>query len=330
MSEITPSVWQQNMKGEWKLYFNTDSEFISPSSALNQEQSKIKKINNLSEKNLILGTLVMTPKGIGRLLKNNNNTATIRLNQDLKEEYFNIDNISNDFNCFITHYSNGTYDIIRLKLKVAGKVEDLYTELEKIKKINRKENNYLLIYNKNVAKNEYTFEQLNILDNAKFLLLSKNNVAYTISRYANLRQCWYLYSIDGICFSPSQQIKLLGVGLYGSHENKIINGTIKILNGPSTISKVILEENIEINPASSKFNAVTQIFFSKPVFCGKNQDYSVILYTKTNTNTFYGTNGKSYIDGEKGIRFSFKRVQGKTAGTGVESGNFPEFYYYIH
>ena len=330
MSEITPSVWQQNMKGEWKLYFNTDSEFISPSSALNQEQSKIKKINNLSEKNLILGTLVMTPKGIGRLLKNNNNTATIRLTQDLKEEYFNIDNISNDFNCFITHYSNGTYDIIRLKLKVAGKVEDLYTELEKIKKINRKENNYLLIYNKNVAKNEYTFEQLNILDNAKFLLLSKNNVAYTISRYANLRQCWYLYSIDGICFSPSQQIKLLGVGLYGSHENKIINGTIKILNGPSTISKVILEENIEINPASSKFNAVTQIFFSKPVFCGKNQDYSVILYTKTNTNTFYGTNGKSYIDGEKGIRFSFKRVQGKTAGTGVESGNFPEFYYYIH
>ena len=276
MSEITPSVWQQNMKGEWKLYFNTDSEFISPSSALNQEQSKIEKINNLSEKNLILGTLVMTPKGIGRLLKNNNNTATIRLNQDLKEEYFNIDNISNDFNCFITHYSNGTYDIIRLKLKVAGKVEDLYTELEKIKKINRKENNYLLIYNKNVAKNEYTFEQLNILDNAKFLLLSKNNVAYTISRYANLRQCWYLYSIDGICFSPSQQIKLLGVGLYGSHENKIINGTIKILNGPSTISKVILEENIEINPASSKFNAVTQIFFSKPVFCGKNQDYSVI------------------------------------------------------
>lgn len=330
MSEITPSVWQQNMKGEWKLYFNTDSEFISPSSALNQEQSKIKKINNLSEKNLILGTLVMTPKGIGRLLKNNNNTATIRLNQDLKEEYFNIDNISNDFNCFITHYSNGTYDIIRLKLKVAGKVEDLYIELEKIKKINRKENNYLLIYNKNVAKNEYTFEQLNILDNAKFLLLSKNNVAYTISRYANLRQCWYLYSIDGICFSPSQQIKLLGVGLYGSHENKIINGTIKILNGPSTISKVILEENIEINPASSKFNAVTQIFFSKPVFCGKNQDYSVILYTKTNTNTFYGTNGKSYIDGEKGIRFSFKRVQGKTAGTGVDSGNFPEFYYYIH
>lgn len=330
MSEITPSVWQQNMKGEWKLYFNTDSEFISPSSALNQEQSKIKKINNLSEKNLILGTLVMTPKGIGRLLKNNNNTATIRLNQDLKEEYFNIDNISNDFNCFITHYSNGSYDIIRLKLKVAGKVEDLYTELEKIKKINRKENNYLLIYNKNVAKNEYTFEQLNILDNAKFLLLSKNNVAYTISRYANLRQCWYLYSIDGICFSPSQQIKLLGVGLYGSHENKIINGTIKILNGPSTISKVILEENIEINPASSKFNAVTQIFFSKPVFCGKNQDYSVILYTKTNTNTFYGTNGKSYIDGEKGIRFSFKRVQGKTAGTGVDSGNFPEFYYYIH
>ena len=330
MSEITPSVWQQNEQGEWKLYFNTESDLISSSSTLNQEQSKSKKLNNLSEMNLVLGTLVMTPKGIGRLIKNNNNIATIRLNQNAKEEQFKLNNISNYFNCFISHYSNGNYDIIRLKLKVAGKVEDIFTELEKIKKINSKENNYVLIFNKNAVKNEYTFEQLNVLNNVKFLLLSKNNVAYTISRYINIGQYWYLYSIDGICFSPSQKIKLLGVGLYGSHENKIINATIKILDGPSTISKILLEENIEIYPSSNKYGAITQIFFPKPVFCGQNQDYSVILCTKTNTNTFFGTNGKAYIDGEKGVRFSFKRVQGKSGGTGVENGNFPEFYYYVH
>ena len=330
MSDITPSVWQQNGQGEWKLYFNTESDFISPLSASKKDQIKIKGVNNLSETNLILGTLVMTPKGIGRLIKNNEDIAIIRFNQDLKEEQFPIKKISNDFNCFISHYINGNYDIIRLKLKVAGKVEDIFTELEKIKKINLEEKNYLLIFNKHEVKNEYTFEQLNLLNNSKFLLLSKNSVAYTISRYIDVRQYWFLYSIDGICFSPSQKIKLVGVGLYGSHENKIINATIKILDGPSSMSKILLEENIEINPSTNKFAAITQIYFSKPVFCLQNQDYSVVLYTKTNTNTFYGINGKPMIDGEKGIRFTFKRVQGKSGGTGVETGNFPELYYYIH
>ena len=109
--------------------------------------------------------------------------------------------------------------VIRLKLKVNGKTDDIFTELEKIKKINSHENNYILIFNKNAIKYEYTFEQLNVLNNVKFLLLSKNNVAYIISRYINIRQYLYLYNIDGICFSPSQKIKMLGVGLYGSHKN---------------------------------------------------------------------------------------------------------------
>ena len=330
MSEISPSVWQQDEKGEWKLYFNTDSDLISKSSLINQEQQKNKKNNIFSDKKIVLGTLVMTPKGLGRLIKNNSNIATIRLNQDAKEEQFQINNISNYFNCFISEYSNGNNDIIRLKLKVSGKVEDIFTELEKIKKINTKENNYLLIFNKNLVNKEYTFEQLNISNNSKFLILGKNNITYTVSRFANVRQYWYLYQLDGICFAPSQNIKLIGVGLYGSHENKIINAVIKVLEGASTIGKLIFEENIEISPSSNKIGAICQIYFSKHISCKQNQDYSIILNTKTNKNTFYGTNGKQFIDGEKGVGFSFKRIQGKAGGTGVETGNFPELYYYIH
>ena len=55
-----------------------------------------------------------------------------------------------------------------------------------------------------------------------------------------------------------------------------------------------------------------------------------MFQTKVNTNTFYGSNGKPFIDGEKGVSFSFKRVLGKSGGTGVETGNFPELYYYLH
>jgi len=90
MSEVSPSVWQQNGKGEWKLYFNIESVPISKQASLNQDQSKYKKNNALSEMNIILGTLVMTPKGIGRLIKNNSGMATIRLKDDDNEEQFQL------------------------------------------------------------------------------------------------------------------------------------------------------------------------------------------------------------------------------------------------
>lgn len=330
MSEVSPSVWHQDCQGDWKLYFNTETDLISPSSLHNQPKSKNKTNNNLSEMNIVLGTLVMTPNGIGRLVKINENLAFIRFNQDSKEVNFSIKNISNYFNCFIFDYSNGNNDIIRLRLKSSGKVEDIFTELEKINKLNIIKNNYTLIFNKDKLKEEYTFEQINLINNSKILLLVKNKVVYTVSRYINIRQSWYLYSLDGICFSPSKKIKLTGVGLYGSQDNKIIPGTIKILDGPSTMSNPIFEENVEISPSSNALGAISKIFFSKPIVCMQNQDYSIILYTKITTNIFYGTNGKAYIDGEKGVGFSFKRLVGKCGGTGVETGNFPEFYYYIH
>lgn len=132
MSEISPSIWQQNEKGEWKLYFNSDLEINNSSSNNNNlEQVKIKK-NNYLENNLILGTLVMTQKGIGRLIKNNEKIGIIRFKQD-KEEQFPINEVNNYFNCFIYDYSN-SLNIIRLKLKVLGKIDDIFDELEKIKK----------------------------------------------------------------------------------------------------------------------------------------------------------------------------------------------------
>lgn len=327
MNELTPSIWQQNKKGDWRLFFNTELQLNTPSTS-NNEQIKIKK-NNLSENNLILGTLVMTPKGIGRLIKINEGIGIIKFNDGKQEEKFSLKEISNKFNCFI-YDNNIGINIIRLKLNVSGKVEDIYEELEKIKKINRTDFNYSLIYKGKSLKKEYTFEQLDVLNNSKFLLLNENIVKYTLSRFSSVGQNWFTYAIDGICFSSSQKIKLIGVGLYGSHENKIISSTIKILEGPSIASKVIYEENIEILPGISKLYSISEIFFSKPIICNQNQDYSVLLTSKTLTNSYYGQNGKSNIIGERGVNFMFKRILGRSSGSGIESGNFPEFYYYLN
>ena len=328
MTEISPSVWQQNEKGVWRLYYNTNLQFNNISTNNNKEQQKNKK-NNISEKNLQLGALVMTPKGIGRLIKNAEGIGIVRFKDNLIEEKIPIKDITSDFNCFIYDYSNGI-DIIRLKLKVLGKVEDILEELGKIKQINANEINYSLIYKGMVLKNDYTFEQLNILNNCKILLLIEYNIKYTLSRFPNIGEFWYTYATDGICFSPSQNIKLLGIGLFGSQENKLIDSTLKILEGSSISSDIIYEENIEISPGTNKNNAISKFFFPKSILCKQEKEYSILLISKTFTNCYYGQHGKPVTEGEKGVIFTFKRIQGRSSGSGIESGNFPELYYSIH
>ena len=327
MSDVSPSVWQQNNKGDWQLYFNTDMELV-PSSISSIDSTKNKK-NYSAEKNFVLGTLVMTPKGIGRVIKINDKKCIIKFKQNNNEQEFYLNEISNNISFLISEYSIDNINITRLKIKVTGKVDDIFEELNKIKKIKKDECNYSLIFNGIVLKKETTFEQLNILNNCKLLLMSEHNIKYTLSRFVIVNQFWYSYSTDGICFSPSHKIKLIGVGLYGSHENKTIRGTIKILDGASINDKILYEDNIEISPAENKANAVIPINFTKPVLCKQNQDYSVVLTSRASTNSYYGQQGKSTIEGEKGVIFSFKKMQGRNNGTSVESGNFPELYYYL-
>ena len=121
----------------------------------------------------------------------------------------------------------------------------------------------------------------------------------------------------------------MGIGLFGSHENKLIDSTLKILDGPSLSSNTIYEENIEISPGINKNNAISKNFFPKSIVCKQEKEYSIILISKTNSNCYYGHHGKPVIEGEKGVIFTFKRVQGRSSGSGIESGNFPELYYSI-
>ena len=166
---MSNSIWNQDAKGEWKLYFNTELDIYY--SRKKKEKAKEKNDVNIINKNFVLGTLVMTPKGIGRIIKNQEGIAHIRFKQDLKEYQISINDVSNNFNCYITFIKEGTIDIIRLQLNVDGKVSDIIEELSKIKKINSDGDNYNLIYNKNFLKKENTFEQINIMNNSKILIL---------------------------------------------------------------------------------------------------------------------------------------------------------------
>ena len=292
MSEIPNSIWNQDRNGEWKLYFNTESE-NSIHIKKSKEEQKSKNKLNISDKNLILGTLAMTPKGIGRIIKNQDEIAHVRFTQeDNKECEFPSNEILHYFNCYITLISKNGFDIFRLKLKPEGKISDIISELIKLKKINQ-DIEYNLIFNKKILSNENSFEQINLYNNSKILIFEMNEIERKISRFSQVRKYGYSYEQDGISFSPSENIKLSGIGLYCSFQNKIITGI-------------------------------------KKVFCRKNMDYSISFITNILTDIYCGSNGKTVVEGERGLNFTFKKFIGNRGGTSVESGNFPEIYYYLN
>ena len=329
MSEISESIWNQDKNGDWKLYFNTDQE-ISFFHEKNRELKKTEDEINLSDKNLALGILVMTPKGIGRLIKNNEGVSHIKFNQDNKDYEFSSNEISNCFYCYVTFILKDNLDIIRLKLKVDGKISDIIEYLTKINKINPEKHKYKLIHNKIILSNENTFEQLKLYNNTKILILETNEFERKISRFTITKKYWYNFEQDGICFIPSEDIKLVGVGLYRSHENKVINGIVKIIEGNSSMGKVLIEENVEIQPCTDNINVFSKFKFSKNIFCKKNKEYSIIFFSNIITNSYSGLKGINIIEGDKGIKFTFKRLIGNKGDSTPEYGNFPEIYYYLN
>lgn len=328
MSEISNSIWNIGKNGEWKLYFNTEPIFIYPKRII----SKIlTKSNKTLGQNLAIGSLVITPKGIGTIIKNIGGFAFIRFKQDIKEYQFPLKEISNYFNCYITFIANGIIDTLRLKLKISGNVSDITKHLLKIKKIDPYKNRYKFIYNQNILKKDNTFEKLNISNNAKILILEfKRQSKSIVSRFKTIRKNLHIFEQDGISFSVSKDIELLGLGLYNPSLNRTqLIGDFVILEGGSTMGKTLYRKKIKIKYSEDETNVISKIKFSKSILIKKDTDYSLIFLPKVVTAIYAGDNGKSFIEGDKGANFTFKNLLGNKGKSNNLYGNFPELYYYV-
>ena len=323
MNPIKQSIWRQDTKGEWKLFFNTEY----PQIEIENTQKQKSYINKINPKTLNLGTLVMTPDGIGRLLKIENQTAKITMSKTKKEEHYPIDKISNYFVSLIKVYDKEISNWFRINLPVNGNVETLKKILIEMKIVDLQISDYLLVTNGTELKDEYTFEQLSLKSNCKILLCGQKLINCKVNRFNQVLNWWYSYNMDGITFSCNKKIKLTGVGMYGSHEGKTQNGTLKIYENDSP-TNLLCEEIIEILPSADQSSAVIPINFKKPIVIKQNIDYTIQFQCSNYCYLYYGNGGIATVEGEKGVEFYFKFTQGSAHGTNVQSGNFPELYYY--
>jgi hypothetical protein len=323
-NEINQSIWKQTKDGHWKLYFNMNDD-----NKIENNNQQMKFLFDPNRKNLKLGSLVMTPKGIGRLIKLENKISTIKFLKDEQEDNFEESLILSEFPIYIRVLDNDFSNWYRIMVPANGSIESLKKSIEELKIIDSNSTNYLLIYNGSEVKDELFYDQIELKPNSKILLCALKMTQCKLSRFNITYNWWYTYNTDGITFSVNKKIKLCGLGLYGSHENKTQNGNLKIFEGTvSSISSILYEEPVEVIPSPDQNNAIIPIYFSKPINIKPQVDYTVQLISTNYCYLYYGNGGKSQIEGEKGIEFFFKFTNGSSHGTSIESGNFPEFYYY--
>ena len=133
---VQQSIWNVNTKGESILTFDHQLQYKNKIT-LNSLSTTQEPLNQLFEKGkktiLKLGALVMSPKGIGRLVKldKENNIAVIKIMKHNEKEYeFKESEISAEFPIYLK-FSNVEYDHwIRIIVSANEKVEIIFKILE--------------------------------------------------------------------------------------------------------------------------------------------------------------------------------------------------------
>jgi hypothetical protein len=323
---ITQSIWKQTNDGNWKLFFNLNTD--ATSKVENETQLKL-LMEGSAKKALKMGSLVMSPKGIGRLIKLDDEIATIKFLKDDLEETYEESQILSEFPIYLRILEKDFTNWYRFIVPANGNTETLKKIIEELKIVDITTSNYILIYNGTEIKEEFFFDQIDLRANAKILLCGLKMTECKLSRYTTTYNWWYTYNIDGISFSVNKKIKLAGIGLYGSHEGKTQNASIKIFEGTMTnVGQIFYDEPVDIQPAPEQNNCIKPFHFKKPINIKPHMDYTIQLISTNYCYLYYGSGGKATVEGDRGVEFYFKYTPGSSHGSGVESGNFPEIYYY--
>jgi hypothetical protein len=325
---LPQSIWKQDNSSSWVLLYDTNVK--SDTSKTNENNLKNIFDTQNNKKKLKLGSLVMTPKGIGRLLKLEEGQVVVKLQQGDEQITLDESQAKSEFNiniCIKSEIDNW----YRLRAPANGTVETIKHLLQDIGILNLSNNDFVLIYNGEEVKDELFLDQLGVKNNAKFLLCQTKMTQFKITRFTNTYTWWYFSSTDGITFVVNKKIKLGGLGLYGSHESKIFRGTLRVFEGSmADRGATLYEEQTEVPASSDQNNCITYVNFKKPVTIKPDIDYTIMVENSGGDYLYiyYGSGSKAMIEGDKGVIFTFKYTPGSSFSSSIESGNFPEIIYY--
>jgi hypothetical protein len=162
ITEFENSVWHQSSKGKWIMNFNNKQQITEENSKFNLDLT--------NKRPLSIGTLVMTPKGIGKLQKLEENNARVKFLNNEEEENFERVTVSSDFHIYIKILFADSSCWYRITVPSNGTTELIKKSIEDLKMVDLDSFNYVLIYQGKELTDNLTFDQLDFKPNSKILM----------------------------------------------------------------------------------------------------------------------------------------------------------------
>jgi hypothetical protein len=333
MKNHEQSVWKFS-SNEWRLFYD-----IKNNSDLNE--TYIPDI----KKSFKLGSLVMTPKGIGRLLHHDEIISKVKFINSDEQIIFDTVDISTNFYIFLKIFVFCPAPYYRIELPANGDVDTIRKVIANLN-IFKQNFEYSMMYNSKILNSGY-FDQLDFKKDAKILVYGLKKEEHVLKRYSEVCDGWYSSTNDSIVFNVDRKISICGLGYYGSNQNKTIIGNLKILELSEEIENTrgrgrgrirrtrfnnrindnLLEMRVEIPPVESASNCIHPIRFKK-ITISPNVDYFIEMEILDPCDVYYGTSYSTQYIESSGVTFKFLSSEVSDSSSPTE-GNFPEIYYYV-
>ena len=173
-SDFENSVWRQSSNGRWQMNFNNKQ--------LNSEETSKQSLDLSNKRALTVGSLVMTPKGIGRLLKMEEGNARVKFLKNEEEENFERHTVDNEFNIFIKILNAECSSWYRITVPSNGTTEIIKKSIEDMKMVDMDAFNYVLIYQGKELTDSLFFDQLDFKPNSKVLMSGCKMTPYKLQK----------------------------------------------------------------------------------------------------------------------------------------------------
>ena len=335
MTESSTVIWRSNIDDKWVLFNNNQYQpLIVKEKAKNEtkETKNIKKKENNTPfyfakvKIDTKGSLVYSPKGYGIVqgIKIDQGLITVKVNNEIQD--FKKNDISNEIPISLTFISNSGRIEDKVLLPIHSTAKDI---IEKIEREQENENAARIFYKgKELTKSSETLEKMGITPLAKFLIITIFGKPLSVSRFPITNQGWgYSSSVDGITFSPSKDIRVIGFGIYTPENDTVIDGTAKFIQGSDAKGMIAFSKDISFSKNSENTEEkVYRFMFDKPLKVKAGEQYCCVVAFKSGTS-YYGSGGLNTVTGEQDVVFTFTDCTGSSNGTGISSGQIPAIYY---
>lgn len=277
------------------------------------------------------GSLVYTPDGYGIIQDINSSMVKVPVKVNNKISEYSQDVLLSDIPITVRVISNSINQEEKITVPVFSTCRDLVEKVESIFQGDLALSSKIFYKGKELLKSPDTLEKIGMYPDSKLVLVSSMGKPFSVNRFTQIYQGWgYSNSTDGITFSASKDIRVMGFGIYTPDKEK---------SSLSVIASFIAGNDAKGNPLFSKEvniakdevdveNKVFRFYFDRPIRIKSGEQYSCVIQIKSG-NSFYGSSGQYSSVGEQDVTFTFTDCQGSMNGTSPSSGQIPEVYYFV-